>query len=213
MDGKHAFSTDRTERRRKVYFSIGAIGLLISLYGGPFLVTLTGISQFAGTSISFMIGASATYFVVSRGLWKVDTLSSSLASPPDLRGKWEGHLYTSSDEYNEEDVLAVDELGHGLAKMKATVHIGQTWDTIGVAFDGPETGSDSNGATFLLNDGQDPTLIYNYENDGDELGDLDHIGTTVLDYDRNEDALEGTYYTGPERGNYGLIKIQRADIS
>lgn len=212
MQGTHAFSTDLRERRRKVYFGFGAAGLLISIYLGPVLARVTGIGEVASFGISFTLAATAGYIVVSRWLWMRGPLAGILGSPPDLRGRWEGHLYTSSDEYNEEDVVAFNELGKDLAKMESTMHIDQTWDSIGVGFDGPESDSDSTGATFVLNNDPDDaaTLTYNYENDGDDLGDLEHhIGTTVLEYDPDRDTLEGTYYTGPNRGNYGRIEVKR----
>ena len=212
MQGTHAFSTDLRERRRKVYFSFGAAGLLISISLGPVLARVTGIGEIASFGISFTLAATAGYIVVSRWLWTRGPLAGILGSPPDLRGRWEGHLYTSSDEYNEEDVVAFNELGKDLAKMESTMHIDQTWDSIGVGSDGPESDSDSTGATFVLDNDPDDaaTLIYNYENDGDDLGDLEHhIGTTVLEYDPDRDTLEGTYYTGPNRGNYGRIEVKR----
>jgi hypothetical protein len=214
MQGTHAFSTDRRKRRRKVYFGIGAVGLLITLYLGPALAMLTGIGDFASISISFTLCATAGYLVVSRWLWRVDALAGVLGSPPALSGRWEGYLYTSSDEYNEDEVLAVDQLGYDLAKMEITMRIDQTWDAIGVYFDGPESDSDSTGATFVLDADSDEaaTLTYNYENDGDDLSDLEHhVGTTMLEYNPKSDTLEGTYYTGPNRGNYGLIKVERVE--
>lgn len=212
MQGTHAFSTDLRKRRRKVYFGIGAVGLLISIYLGSALSMVTGIGELASFGVSFTLAATAGYIVVSRWLWKMDLFGGLLGSPPDLGGRWEGHLYTSSDEYKQEDVVAVDELGKDLVKMEVTMHIDQTWDSIGVGFDGPESDSDSTGATFVLDSDPDEaaTLTYNYENDGDDLGDLEHhVGTTVLEYEPDYDTLEGTYYTGPRRGNYGRIEVER----
>ena len=216
MQGAHPFSTNRKRRRRIIYFGIGGIGALMTIYLGPALATITGYGELAGVSLSFTFSAMIGYLIISRGLWKVDSLSGILASPPDLRGRWKGHLYTSSDEYNEEEVLAVNELGHDLAKMDISMHIDQTWDTIGIAFNGPNSESDSTGATFVLGsrNGDSTTLTYNYENDGSTLGDLEHhIGTTVLEYNPDDDTLEGTYYTGPNRGNYGLIRVERVENS
>lgn len=211
MRGGHSFSTDNSRRRRVVLFAIGAIGVQISTNFGPLLASITGRDLFNNITFSFVLAATAAYLILSRGLWSFPGISTLVGSPPDLSGEWEGHLYTNTDEYDEEDVVAIDDLGHGLVKMNAGMTIDQTWDEILVEFRGPNSDSVSTGATILTDDGGQQTLIYNYDNSGaDFRDDLEqHQGTATLDYCPDDDTLKGTYYTGPSRENCGRIEVQR----
>lgn len=211
MRGTHGFSTDQPRRRRVTLFAFGAAGVLIADNLGPSIASLTGYGIFANVTISFVLASTVLYSVVARGLWNRWPVSNVIGSPPDLRGEWTGYLYTDTDEHDEEDVVAVNELGYGLVKMDATLYIRQSWDRIFIKLNGPNSDSDSTGATILFDDGS-PTLTYNYENEGDDFDDEleQHVGTTTLEYDTETETLEGTYYTGPNRKNRGRIKVERA---
>lgn len=211
MRGTHGFSTDQPRRRRVTLFAFGAAGVLIADNLGPAVASLAGYRIFANVTISFVLASTIVYFVVTRGLWNVWPITKAIGSPPDLSGEWTGHLYTDTNEYDDEDVVAVDELGYGLVKMEATLRIRQSWDRILVVLDGPNSTSKSTGATILFDD-EPPTLTYNYNNGGDDFHDeLDHhAGTTTIEYDPETETLEGTYYTGPNRENYGRLVVERA---
>lgn len=211
MRGGHSFSTDISRRRRVVLFAIGAIGIQISTNFGPVLATVTGRELFNNVTFSFVLAATAVYLILSRGLWTLPGVSTLVGSPPDLSGEWEGHLYTNTEKYDDEDVVAIDDLGHGLVKMEAGITISQTWDQILVELDGPNSDSESTGATILTDDGGQQTLIYNYDNTPVKFrSDLEqHQGTATLDYCPDEDSLKGTYYTGPSRENCGRIEVHR----
>lgn len=211
MRGTHGLSTDQPRRRRITFFGFGAAGVLIATNIGPVLASVTGIDLFRNVTISFVLAATIVYLLVSRILWKFHPISSLIGSPPDLSGDWEGHLYTDTDEYDSEDVVATDGLGLGLVKMNASIDISQSWDRIQVTFEGPNSTSKSEGATILVDDGGTPTLNYNYDNPGNDLDEElgPHAGTATLKYDPDMETLEGTYYTGPNRGNYGRIEVQR----
>lgn len=210
MRGTHGFSTDRLRRRRVTLFAIGAAGVPIANNLGPSVALFTGCKIFTNVTISFVLASTAVYFLVARGLWNVWPISVAIGSPPDLSGEWTGHLYTDTDEYDDEDVAAVNELGHGLVKMEATLRIKQSWDQILVELVGPNSNSNSTGATILTGNGP-TTLTYNYNNQGTDFHDeLDqHVGTTTVEYDPGSEILEGTYYTGPNRENHGRLEVER----
>jgi len=98
--------------------------------------------------------------------------------------------------------------------VKATLHIKQNWRKINVHLETHQSSSDSSGATILTNEGQWPSLSYQYENqpppDTAETMEMHH-GTTDLELkqDGAADVLEGIYYTGPSRRNYGRMKFER----
>lgn len=211
MRGTHGFSTDQPRRRRITFFACGAAGVVIANNLGPVLASMTGFDFFHNITISFVLASTIVYYVVSRVLWKFDPISKLIGSPPDLNGQWEGYLYTDTEEYDPEAVVSTNQLGLDLVQMNASMSIRQSWDRILVSFEGPNSTSKSVGATILVDEGGTPTLTYNYENPGaalnEELGQ--HAGTATLEYDSDAETLEGTYYTGPNRENYGLIKLER----
>lgn len=211
MRGTHGFSTDQPRRRRITLFAFGAAGVLIAHNLGSSIASLTGYSIFANLTISFVLASTVVYLVVSRVLWNLWPISKLIGSPPDISGEWTGHLYTDTDEYDDEDVVAVNELGHDLVKMEVALRIKQSWDQILVELDGPNSPSKSTGATILF-DHEPPTITYNYDNEGDDFQDeLDqHAGTTTVEYDPETETLEGTYYTGPNRENHGHLIVERA---
>mgnify|MGYP005856001239 CR=1 FL=1 len=211
MRGAHEFSTDQPRRRRVTLFAFGAAGVLIADNLGPSVASLTGYSFFANVTISFVLASAIVYYVFARGLWTINPISSAIGSPPDLSGEWGGHLYTDTNTYDDEDVVAIDELGYGLVKMEADMTITQSWDQIHVAFEGPNSTSTSTGATILFDNGT-PTLTYNFDNPGDDFHDElgQHAGTTTLEYNHEAETLEGTYYTGPNRENHGRLELERA---
>ncbi|MDL0136982.1 hypothetical protein PNP85_09485 [Halobacterium salinarum] len=210
--GAHGFSTDQPRRRRITFFGFGAVGVLIAKNLGPILAEVTGFELFRDVTLSFVLAATVVYLLVSKVLWNIYPISLLIGSPPDLSGEWEGHLYTDTDEYDSEDVVGTDELGYGLVKMNAKMDIDQSWDRIRVTFEGPNSTSDSTGATILTDDGGTPTVTYNFDNPGNDLHDEleSHAGTTTLKYDSDSETLKGTYYTGPNRENYGRIEVERA---
>lgn len=211
MRGTHGFSTDQPRRRRVTLFAIGAAGILIANNLGPSFASITEYGFFAGVTVSFVLVSGAVYYIVAKRLWNRWFIPKLIGSPPDLNGEWTGHLYTDTDEYDDEDVVAVNEFGRDLVKMEATLRIKQSWDTILVRLEGPNSPSKSTGATILFDDGP-PTLTYNYDNGGDDFHDElgQHTGTTTLEYDAEAETLKGTYYTGPNRGNHGYLDVKRA---
>lgn len=211
MRGTHGFSTDQPRRRLVTLFAIGVSGFLIANNMGPLLASFTRYNNFANATVSFVLASTVVYYIVTRKIWNRWYIPQLIASPPDLNGEWTGHLYTDTDKYDGDDAIAVNELGHDLVKMEATLRIKQSWDRILVRLEGPNSPSESTGATILFNNGP-PTLTYNYDNKGDDFHDeLDqHVGTTTLEYDPEAETLEGTYYTGPNRQNHGRLELERA---
>ncbi|WP_141212684.1 hypothetical protein [Halorubrum sp. Ea8] len=209
--GAHGFSTDQPRRRRITLFGFGAVGVFIATNIGPALAKVIGFELFREVAISFVFAATVVYLVVSKVLWNIYPISLLIGLPPDLSGEWQGNLYTDTEEYDSEDVVGTNELGYRLVKMNVKMDIAQSWDRIRITFEGPNSTSNSTGATILTDDGGTPTVTYNFDNPGNDLHDElgSHIGTTTLKYDSDAETLNGTYYTGPNRANHGRIEIKR----
>ncbi|WP_440767525.1 hypothetical protein [Natronorubrum sp. DTA7] len=205
----HSYSTDH--KRWKVYFRLGALALAISLGSGLLVQSLFDQYGFISGSLSLGIVSVVVYHGFTKYAWNWGiTRKIGLTKVPDFNGRWEGHLYTSHEDAEPSDTAEIEH--EGLTPMEATVIITQTWDEIRVFLDGPDSTSESVGATILL-EGQWPTLTYNYENPGDTHSDElhHHYGTTMLDYDPEDDSFSGTYYTDPNRENTGRLELKRVD--
>lgn len=204
----HNFSTDQSNRHRR-YILIGILTAII--YFGA--IELFG--PFLGLSLGVI--SSILYILFTRYLWKWEWLyDHGVVAVPDLNGTWEGYLYTSADE----DLIPntqIDTTGRqidGLTKQEASIEIEQTWDKILVTLNGPESPSYSRAATILVEEKAWPTLSYNYWNEGspmnEELGP--HYGSAILEYDEEENKLEGKYYNRPDqRGTHGILELYRKD--
>jgi hypothetical protein len=204
----HSYSTDQP-RRWRVYFGLGAVALGLTFLSdklAQFFEVNYGVTIGA---LSFGVASIIVYTVFTKWLWDWHPVRwIGLTKVPNLNGTWEGHLHTSYDgaEGSESAAQDYDEL----TPMEATITIAQTWDKILISLDGPESGSESVGATLLVN-GRWPTLTYNYENSGkDHHNGLNHhYGTTMLEYNPEDETLDGMYYTGPNRENTGRLEFNR----
>ena len=202
----HSFSTDQYNRNR-LYILIGVISALIYI---------EGIRRF-GLGMGFTIGiiSIALYILFVKFIWKWKWLHRwNLVSVPDLNGCWEGYLYTSAPEESipEAEIIREEPQIYGFTKMEASIKIEQTWDKIRVTLDGPQSSSHSRAATILVEQKAWPTLSYNYWNEGGNTSDQPgpHYGSAFLEYDEDEDKLEGRYFNRPDhRGTHGILDLER----
>ncbi|MFC6769892.1 hypothetical protein [Natrinema soli] len=206
----HPYSTDQPYRWKRLV-QIGEItaGLLLILR----FVTSTQLGFAWAPSFA---GASAVlYIAFSKFLWDHLLLRRvGIVEVPNLEGAWRGHLWTSYNVEDEEKIADIDDPDDDLTAMETEIYIEQTWDMIHIGLDGPDSESTSDGATIHVNDGSDPTLSYTYENDPDYAAEDNleyHFGTTTVTYDKEEETLDGYYYTGKRRANYGKLKLERVD--
>jgi hypothetical protein len=101
-----------------------------------------------------------------------------------------------------------------MQRVAASLYIDQTWRKISVHLSTADSESDSTGATILTKEGRWPSLTYQYANEPDvdtEDSMMSHNGTADLSLKQNgeQNVLEGFYYTGPSRKNYGEMRFKR----
>ena len=204
----HSFSTDQPKRHRR-YIIIGAISAILYLELPRLIGPIAGIS--------FSLLSTVLYVGFTKYLWKLELLHDvGLVDVPDLNGTWEGYLYSSTDPDDIPDDAIVTE-GRQIdnkTKIETRIEIEQSWDQILVTLDGEESSSFSRAATILVNEKAWPTLTYNYFNDGGNSRDdvKAHYGSAILEYDTEEDKLEGKYFNRPDqRGTYGIMEVWRND--
>jgi hypothetical protein len=211
----HTYSTDNDLRPRIIGFlGIGSFLLVLGIdrlleivnatvpFGPNFSAPATG----AVFTVVYMIFATSAW-----NHWIFRRLR--LVKTPYFGGRWQGYVRSS---YNVSD--DTDEESDGDDRTEVEVTIEQSWRKMIVKLEGPDSSSRSLGASIITQQGR-PQLTYYYLNEPDyDAPDSYSIGygtTSVKLYENDgengEDVLDGIYYTGPDRGEHGKIRLTRVD--
>ncbi len=184
------------------YFIVGLLFLSSALvYGISSILQMYNISLPWYVSVPSVPALYAIAFTMfDRKLWKIKLFQVlSGISSPNLEGKWKGHLKSSFDKFNKEYPMSIN--------------IEQTATSVKVR------GTYTQSKSISLNAGFEPsevdgcdTLFYFYRNepnpDAEESMSI-HEGSVKLVYDSSDDLLEGSYYSGRDRNNFGTIYLKR----
>jgi hypothetical protein len=138
------------------------------------------------------------YTLFEKKLWRTGILRQfGLVRVPILEGAWKGTITTSFDEH--------------AATHNVEVQICQTWTRIAVNLRGKDSTSHILAATLLTESPEGVVLSYQYRNEPlpQAVGTMQiHYGTARLTLS-NTGRLEGEYYSGRGRQNFGSIRIER----
>jgi len=133
-------------------------------------------------------------------VWKWSLLHTlGVVKTPDLNGQWRGHLRTSYDEHSKDH--------------QVNLTINQSWTRIEFLLRTKSSRSHSLIAGILTKSLGCTQIVYQYQNDphGDAVSTMNaHYGTTILNFDLKKTQLEGEYYSGRGRNNYGTITLERS---
>lgn len=214
----HTYSTDN-DKRPLVYATLGVIAYLALGVTGSLITQLSAyIPILAGIGVTWTLLVGVALALFNFWGWKTRVARwLKLVRVPDLNGRWEGYIQTSygGGDIPEAALHESDNPDTDMPKLTAAIEIDQTWRKINVRLETASSSSDSSGATILADDGKWPSLSYQYENqpDPDTPEEMAlHYGTANLERKRdgNREILEGIYYTGPGRGNYGKMHFKRS---
>lgn len=191
----HPYATDSREREVVL---VGIVILCLSL-GDGLDQTLNTLEQAlpwyveVPSVLGIVWGLWALF--VNR-LWKTALFRSlGVVRLPDLNGKWRAIIQTSFDPCNA---------------YRAEVTITQTWTHISVLLETPNSQSRSLTASLLVKE-PEITLTYEYRNDpkpGAPSTMHSHRGTAILRL-KGRNRMEGEYYSGRDRQNYGSLLLER----
>lgn len=212
----HTYSTD-TDKRPVVYGLLGfAAYLLVLGIGWVTSLLASGLPAIAGGTISWGLAFAGLSTAFSRYGWKTGIARAIGASKsPDFSGKWDGYIKTSySGDIPDPALHESNDPEADMQRVTASLRIKQSWREIGIHLSTDNSASDSTGATVLTKDGRWPSLTYQYGNKpgaDTEPSMTAHDGTADLSLKQNgtSDILEGFYYTGPGRENYGEMYFER----
>lgn len=129
-------------------------------------------------------------------LWKLLSYLGFILKTPNLNGIYEGELFSSNDNSTH--------------TVKITIK--QTLTEIRIFLKTENTSSKSEIASILLNEDENPILLYEYINQNINALKANlpmHNGLTRLSYNKTDKSLLGYYFTSLERKNYGEIKVKK----
>ncbi len=192
----HSYSTDSSEREQVLF------GLALLAVGAAWSVSR--ILHVTHTALPWWFDAPSTmgfylvfFKIFDRWLWQKGLVSRlGLVKVPVLSGNWEGHVVSSFDN----------------RPHRVSIRIRQTWTRISIALQSDASRSYTVVAAVQVHAPDGVVLSYQYENQP-QPGALKtmeiHLGTARLVLS-DGCILEGYYYSGRGRQEYGSIHLERA---
>jgi hypothetical protein len=141
------------------------------------------------------------YIVFNNWLWRTSLVRKiGLVKLPDLNGTWTGYIASSFDEH--------------AGRHNGQLLINQTWTRISITLKTDNSQSHSLIGGIITQNAAANVLDYEYSNEprSHAVATMHaHRGTARLILNKNNDLwiLEGDYYTGRDRQNYGTLHMER----
>jgi len=196
-ENMHAYTTDSTERKFVPLYIAGA-----SVLAAWVLNRVLGAMQFA---LPWWIDAPSVigfygllYAIFDKYLWRWRIFRTiGVVKVPDLNGTWNGYVASSFDKH--------------ATKYDAILRIVQNCTRISVILETDYSKSSSLIAAIVT---EDPGTVLSYEYLNEPIPNAKHTmhthrGTARLTMQSNGKALEGEYYTGRDRQNFGILRFER----
>lgn len=195
----HAYSID-TNERKNILLVLAVISIVFS-WGFYKILSYYQLSLpwwIESPSILFFYGLS--FVIFDKWLWQY-LEKADLIKTPNLTGEWNGNLKSSFDNHSSE--------------VKATLKIFQTWTKIKILLTTDQSSSHSESASIVIDAPDGKYLSYQYINDPKssavETMNI-HKGTVRLVFDEKKNTLEGEYYSGRGRQNFGSLSFARNKV-
>lgn len=196
----HPYAIDSDERKI-VPFGIAFVSVLAALALNRMFYILHFVPPWWIDAPSAMGFYELIYTLFNKCFWKSGCLRKiGLVKAPDLNGVWNGTVKSSFNNYNPDK------------SVEATLRITQNWTQISIALETHYSKSRSLAATVITQDPHGVTLSYEYLNEPHPNAKSTmhaHRGTAILTLQSNGEVLEGEYYTGRGRGNFGILKFEK----
>ena len=118
---------------------------------------------------------------------------------PNLEGTWQGHIKSSFDKH--------------VTQYNAILTIKQTWSRIGITLETDRSRSHSLIGGILCDDKHEAVITYEYLNEPKAEAERKmqaHRGAAWLTLQNDGRTLEGEYYSGRGRQNFGSLRFMRS---
>jgi len=189
----HSYSIDSYERKF-TYFAIAILSIFAAWTFSqatkfPWWIDSPSVFGFYGI----------LYKIHDKYLWKLKILKkATFVKIPNLNGSWKGYITTSFDEHAK--------------KLNAKLNISQNWTSICVVLETENSQSCSIAANIISKDPCLKILGYEYLNEPKPSATKTmhtHRGYARIRILDNEKTLEGEYFTGRDRQNFGTLEFKR----
>ncbi len=196
----HTYSIDTQERKNILL--ILAIASIVFSWGfykiiGYYQISLPWWAE--SPSVLFFYGL--LFVVFDKWLWRYFRRINFIKTP-NLNGVWNGNLKSSFDNHS--------------AEVKATLKIFQTWTRIKILLSTDQSSSHSESASIVIDAPEGKYLSYQYINDP-KTNTIEtmsiHRGTVRLIFDEKKKSLEGEYYSGRGRQNFGSLYFVQDNVN
>jgi len=193
----HTYSTDSSEREQIL---LGLALLAVLLAWG-----LSRLLHFTQLTVPWWFDAPSTmsfygilFKLFDRRVWQCRMLRwIGLLKVPVLTGEWRGHVVSSFDGHKK--------------PHEVRIRITQTWTRIAILLSSDTSSSHTLTAAIQVRAPEGVVLSYQYENQprpGAVKTMEIHLGTARLVFS-DDRVLEGYYYSGRGRQEYGSIHLER----
>ncbi|MHB8276683.1 MAG: Cap15 family cyclic dinucleotide receptor domain-containing protein [Candidatus Humimicrobiaceae bacterium] len=193
----HPYSVDGEERKYIfVFLVVISIILSWSFYKSLIYYKITLPWWVESPSVLFFYGL--LYWVFDRWIWKL-FVKIRFLKIPNLNGKWDGYLKSSFDNHS--------------AEIKTTLQIFQTWTRIKIILSTEQSKSHSESASIMVSDPEGCCLSYQYINEPISTSKKTmsiHRGTARQMFDYKNNTLNGEYYSGRDRQQYGVLYFKKS---
>jgi len=190
----HSYATDSNERKFiPLYIAVASVlaALVLNrvLIHLPWWIDAPSIIGFYGLF----------YAIFNKYLWRWRILQAiGVVKIPDLSGTWNGHVASSFDKH--------------ATRYDATFKIFQNWAQISVILETNYSKSSSLIAAIITKNPGGAVLSYEYLNEpvpNAKHTMHTHRGAARLTMQSDGKVLEGEYYTGRDRQNFGILRFKR----
>jgi hypothetical protein len=197
----HPYATDSHERMTVP--AVLMVAAILAAFGLAKGIEVSGLQpQLWWVDVPAVGGFYSIFWrLFDRYLWRCRLFRAiGLIRVPDLVGRWHGQGVSSH----------TDRAGDRL-EFEVEVTIAQRWTTCRVHLETRDSQSDSIIGAFLIGDGGQPSVSYEYRNEPrpharDSMhGHRGMVRLGVVD----PALLEGEYYTGRDRREYGTLRLTR----
>jgi hypothetical protein len=171
---------------------------IVCMWFLSYLFTMWSISLpwwVEGPSIVGLYGLFYSFF--NERVWRLSLIQRMLKIP-DLRGMWRGYIQSSYDNFE--------------SKIDAKMEIRQNWTRMLVTMQTQMSKGYSLGAMIITHGSDEMVLSFEYFNEPKPTATSAmhmHGGTTRLTIAPDFRSLDGDYYTGRDRRNYGILHFER----
>jgi len=194
----HPYVTDSRERGY-ILMLVAGISVLCAWLLFRVLVNLQVTVPWWVDAPSVMGFYGVLYKVFDKWLWRTPVFRQiGLVKVPCIEGVWEGYVSSSFDEHQNQYAVVVT--------------IRQTWTEVSLVLQSQHSRSHSLVASIIGGQSGYPWLNYEYLNEPspDARSTMhSHRGSARLMICEDRGVLEGQYYTGRDRQNYGVIYVER----